>query len=132
MLVLISDSQGRSTFVAVVYRNKLLAKKLTSTVVNKLLKVVKRHLQHQSSRLIDQCTLICFNYISFGTLFFNFQKFWGSSSPPPPPPCPSPCYRPDLQQQVYGTLLVFLVIESLHSAGGSTKTSQITNHVQVP
>ena len=93
-MVLISDSQGRSTFVAVVDKNKLLAKENDTEVVNKLLKVVKRDLQHQSSRLIDQCTLICYKLSFFGTLFFNFQKFWGGSSPP----CPSPCYGPDIGQ----------------------------------
>ena len=51
-------------------------------VVNRLLKVVKRHLQCQNS------TLICFNYIFLGTLLFNFQKFWGGWSPPPPLPHP--------------------------------------------
>ena len=47
---------------------------------------MKRHLQRQNS------TLICFNYIFLGTLLFNFQKFWGGSSPP----CPSPRYGPDI------------------------------------
>ena len=40
-------------------------------MVNRLLKVVKRHLQRQNS------TFICFNCIFLGTLLFNFQKFWG-------------------------------------------------------
>ena len=53
---------------------------------------MKTHFQHQISRLIDQCTFICFTY---STLFFNFQNFWGGSSPP----CPSPCYGPDNEVQ---------------------------------
>ena len=61
-------------------------------VVNRLLKVVKRHLQRQNS------TLICFNYIFLGTLLLIFQKFWGgggeAQASPPPPPCPSPRYGP--------------------------------------
>ena len=44
----------------------------------------------------DGCTLICFNYIFFGTLFFNFQKFWGggggSSSPTYPSPATCHCH----------------------------------------
>ena len=48
-------------------------------VVNRLLKVVKRHLRRQNS------TLIYLNYMFFSTLLSNFQKFWGGSSPPPLP-----------------------------------------------
>ena len=48
-------------------------------VVNRLLKVVKRHLQRQNS------TLICFKYIFLGTLLSNFQKFWGGGGGLKPP-----------------------------------------------
>ena len=62
-------------------------------MVNRLLTVVKRHLQRQNS------TLICFNCIFMGILGHCFltSANSGGAQAPPPPPCPSPRYGPEFQ-----------------------------------
>ena len=58
-------------------------------VINRLSKVVKRHLQRKNSRLMH-INLFIYPYIFFGTLIFShYQKFWGGGGglklPPAPP-----------------------------------------------
>ena len=88
---------------------------------------MKRHLQHQSSRLIDQCTLICFNhhFLAHCLLTSKNSGGGGAQAPPAPPLATGLTWR-NLSLMLLRDLIIEMKnspMDSHHYQGGILRTT---------